>query len=392
MQLNNMEAHRPVMAPHNCHESELEEILQQQAASTQRSQSGVRKTYTWRRGPLTEGLPDGWTVPQETAKNTAKKGKSRSSLHVMKSKPREFRLSSTINMSENAKFSNADNTGMNCCDSWRHISDIVNLKGVRVKQTFLPDLCVTPSSDLQMDYCQFNSSSSRRQTSHLIYSAHLFNIINSIWPSSVCFCCKAACFLQFGLMSCSSPTVELNLSPWGLRTGSGGSQRQKQKRKRQVHLELGHYSDAGVLGVRGRGWGFSVGHGGQHRTGFACFSAVPQNTQLRGPLRPRNTTPWRWSPTPLNDCTCPRSDQNSITKTKSCFSKWWPFCSGSVECSSMRGGSHTAYGESCFLRKPWNQKLVCERYRFSRLVRNEMDAQDYCVLAFLGENLALMCV
>lgn len=54
----------------------------------------------------------------------------------------------------------------------------------------------------------------------------------------------------------------------------------------------------GVVGVRGR-VGLSVGHGGQHRTGFACFSAVPQThsfvgffapeTQLCGVARQRHS-------------------------------------------------------------------------------------------------------
>lgn len=41
----------------------------------------------------------------------------------------------------------------------------------------------------------------------------------------------------------------------------------------------------GVVAVGGR-VGLSAGHGGQHRTGFACFSAVPQTHSFVGLFAP----------------------------------------------------------------------------------------------------------
>lgn len=126
--------------------------------------------------------------------------------------------------------------------------------------------------------------------------------------------------------------------------------------------------------------GFSVSHRGQCQTGLTCFSAVPQNTQLRGPFSPRNTTLWRGSPAPLSNCTWLVLDQNRITRTKSCFSRWWPFCSGSAECGSMGEQPYCLRWE--LLTEETIKPNVCyKRYRFSRLVRNEMDAQGYNTLS-----------
>lgn len=49
---------------------------------------------------------------------------------------------------------------------------------------------------------------------------------------------------------------------------------------------LGRYGDAGVVGVRGHWWGFSVGQGGQHRTASPASLLVPKTHSFVGLFAP----------------------------------------------------------------------------------------------------------
>lgn len=112
---------------------------------------------------------------------TAEKAIGISRSQVMKSKTSELTPLSNLDLNGNVKISNSNGTRM---DSWRHISDIVKLERCRTgaKQTFT---CVLIPE--------------HKEGRHLIWFTP---DTNSFWPILVCFCCKAACFFQFGLISC----------------------------------------------------------------------------------------------------------------------------------------------------------------------------------------------
>lgn len=121
---------------------------------------------------------------------------------------------------------------MNCCDSWRHISDTWEVQGWSKANK-----SVASSPHLQMEYSHCNPSSDERQRHCLIYFSHLFNTIIDIFSLKMgCFCCKTACFFLFGPEGPGQEEEKV--------TG-------RNKKRRQAHVQLGYYGNAGRCWCQG---------------------------------------------------------------------------------------------------------------------------------------------
>ena len=105
---------------------------------------------------------------------------------------------------------NPDNTRMNCCDSWRHISDSVELERCTtgVKQTSLGRFIAR--------FKTANLIHHQRDDERMVwFTPHTFSTSSTVLAAtSACFCCKAACFVPIWL----SPTWKIKARPWRART------------------------------------------------------------------------------------------------------------------------------------------------------------------------------
>lgn len=149
-------------------------------------------------------------------------------------KSRNQRVRSAINMNDYVKLGNLRETGMNSRDSWRHISNIVRTwKGAdRSKANLLPNLFVTSLPDLQMDGCHlsFDPRERKKEANRLIwFTPHTCSTSTVFGLTLVCFCCKAACFFQFDLIS-TSKTLSDN---WHYKLDP-----MRTERKRRAHLQV----------------------------------------------------------------------------------------------------------------------------------------------------------
>lgn len=170
-----------------------------------------------------------------TAENTARKSKKKKkdksgSLHVMGSNTTELHLSSTVNMNENVKLSSSNDTGMNSCDSWRHISNIVKLErcSTGVKQTFCQ---IFLSLHYQIDrWITILILDHKEGKQTIWFTPHTCSTLSTVfglhWFVSVAKLHVSSTLVWFAsLAQRHSPTVKLNLILWGVKTRSGSSWR-----------------------------------------------------------------------------------------------------------------------------------------------------------------------
>lgn len=198
---------------------------------------------------------------------------------------------------------------MNCSDSWRHISDIVKLERcwTGAKQTFC-QICLSLHYQIYRWITAILILHHPKGKQTICFTPHtcstLATVFNLHWFVSVAKLHVSSSFL-FALMSCFNLETftysQTKLDP------IEGSEQEVEVVKGKNRRERGKPISSWVVMVMwgcqgGRGWWFSVDCRRSTSDRLRLLLCCSPNTQLREPLCPRNTTLWRWSPTPLNYC------------------------------------------------------------------------------------------
>lgn len=149
----------------------------------------------------------------------------------MESKTRELRLSSTVNMNENVKLSSPNDTEMNSCDSWRHISDIVKLErcSTGVNQTFC-QICLLLHYQIYRWITAILILDHKESKQTIWSTPHTCSTLSTVfdlhWFVSVAKLHVSSTLVWFASLTQRHwPTAKLNLILWGVRTRSGDNWR-----------------------------------------------------------------------------------------------------------------------------------------------------------------------